>query len=81
MLRPSTGSYRLLNCSDVYGADAASALDKGAGGTPQQLSGWQLTKPEDYHYLNTSGMIKVPQLDDKFEFEQQKQESEDVFLP
>ena len=29
------------------------------GGTPEQLQGWALTKAEDYHYLNTSGMIRV----------------------
>ena len=38
------------------------------GGTPEQMQGWALTKAEDYHYLNTSGMIEVPQLDDKAEF-------------
>ena len=28
------------------------------GGTPAQLQAWSLTKPEDYHYLNTSGMVR-----------------------
>ena len=37
------------------------------GGTPAQLQAWSLTKPEDYHYLNTSGMVRVPQLDDAAE--------------
>ena len=37
------------------------------GASPEQLQAWSLTEPDDYHYLNTSGMVRVPQLDDKAE--------------
>jgi len=37
------------------------------GGSAAQLESWSLTRPEDFHYLNTSGMIRVPQLDDEAE--------------
>ena len=28
------------------------------GASAEQLRAWSLGRPEDYHYLNTSGMIK-----------------------